>query len=161
MAPYQDYRKVYSSQKELGGGVSIDLIHEWDYLSYLFGFPEKLYNLQGKFSHLEINSEDLSIYIAKYEDKLLELHLDYLGRVSKRELEIYMDDDILIGDFIKKEIRYSKSNEKFVFNHIDPYMEEMRYFFKLIKEKQNKNFLIKAYDLLKMIKKSENKQIGF
>ena len=33
--PGQDYRNTYSAHKDLGGGVSIDLIHEWDYLSYL------------------------------------------------------------------------------------------------------------------------------
>ena len=64
--PTADYREVYSAKKSLGGGVAIDLIHEWDYLTYLFGFPEEVFNLQGKFSHLEIDSEDISIYIARY-----------------------------------------------------------------------------------------------
>ena len=61
-----DYRKTYSAIKSQGGGVSIDLIHEWDYLTYIFGFPNNVFNFQGKFSDLEINSEDLSVYIAKY-----------------------------------------------------------------------------------------------
>ncbi|MFQ9650164.1 MAG: Gfo/Idh/MocA family oxidoreductase [Enterocloster sp.] len=35
-----DYRQTYSAKKGLGGGVSIDLIHEWDYINYLIGFPK-------------------------------------------------------------------------------------------------------------------------
>ena len=38
--PGVDYRTVYSAHKAMGGGVTIDLIHEWDYLVELFGVPE-------------------------------------------------------------------------------------------------------------------------
>ena len=55
LAPRVDYRTVYSARKALGGGVTIDLIHEWDYLVDLFGVPEELYNLRGTYSELEID----------------------------------------------------------------------------------------------------------
>ena len=45
--PGVDYRKVYSAHKEQGGGVRIDLIHEWDYLSALFGIPKEVVCLSG------------------------------------------------------------------------------------------------------------------
>lgn len=75
-----DYRTVYSAHKDMGGGVTIDLIHEWDYLVELFGKPEKMYNFKGTYSHLEIDSDDLSVYIAQYPTLLCEVHLDYFGR---------------------------------------------------------------------------------
>ena len=59
--PGVDYRTVYSAHKALGGGVTIDLIHEWDYLVDLFGKPERLYNLRGQYSELEIDSDDVSL----------------------------------------------------------------------------------------------------
>lgn len=84
-----DYRKIYSANKEMGGGVCLDLIHEWDYLTHLFGFPDKVIKMCGKYSDLEINSEDLAVYIARYKDMLAEVHLDYFGREPKRLLEVY------------------------------------------------------------------------
>ena len=54
-----DYRTVYSAHKAMGGGVTIDLIHEWDYLVELFGVPDKLYNFKGTYSDLEIDSDML------------------------------------------------------------------------------------------------------
>ena len=72
--PGQDYRKTYSAHKDLGGGVSIDLIHEWDYLTYLFGWPKKVHSFIGKKSNLEIDSDDYAIYIAEFEKMIAELH---------------------------------------------------------------------------------------
>lgn len=49
--PNEDYRTSYSAHKDLGGGVSIDLIHEWDYITYLLGFPQKTYSIIKKNIH--------------------------------------------------------------------------------------------------------------
>lgn len=157
--PNSDYRQIYSAKKREGGGVSIDCIHEWDYLTYLFGFPNEVLNLQGKFSNLEIDSEDLSIYIARYNDKLIELHLDYFGRKSKREIEIYTDSGCIIGDLINNKIIFDNDKENIEFGDIDRnymYEEEMEYFINLITDdKYNENDVEHAYKVLKLIKKSE------
>ena len=94
-----DYRTVYSAHKALGGGVTIDLIHEWDYLVELFGVPEKLYNFKGTYSDLEIDSDDLSVYIAKYPTLLAEVHLDYFGRGYRRSIELFCHDGSYLADF--------------------------------------------------------------
>lgn len=105
-----DYRTTYSARKELGGGVSIDLIHEWDYLCYLLGQPRKVHSLIGKKSNLEINSDDVAIYIAEYADKFVEVHLDYLGRVPIRKIELFAEDDSIEADLIAQKILYRQSN---------------------------------------------------
>ncbi len=154
-----DYRKTYSAIKSQGGGVSIDLIHEWDYLTYIFGIPNNVFNFQGKFSNLEIDSEDLSVYIAKYKDKLIELHLDYFGRTSKREVEIYIDLGCIKGDFIKNKVTFDYDKEDVIFYNEDNnymYEKEMEYFLDCVINKKYKNSNINnAYNVLKFIKESE------
>jgi len=153
--PEQDYRDVYSTKKELGGGVSIDLIHEWDYLTYLFDFPEKVFNLQGQFSHLEIDSEDLSIYIAEYEDKLVELHLDYFGREKKREIELFTNKGLIKADFINNIIILPDGNTLKLKDN-DMYKNELYHFLDLINSKKNNlNSPEHAFKVLKLIKESE------
>ena len=97
--PGVDYRTVYSAHKALGGGVTIDLIHEWDYLVDLFGVPQELYNLRGTYSELEIDSDDLSVYIARYPSLLAEVHLDYFGRGYRRSIELFCRDGSVVADF--------------------------------------------------------------
>ena len=111
-----DYRDTYSAHRDMGGGVSIDLIHEWDYLTYLFGWPKVVYSLIGKKSKLEIDSDDYAIYIAEYVDKIVELHLDYFGRKTVREVQLFTKDDTIVGDIANNKIRFLVSGKEIDFH---------------------------------------------
>ncbi len=150
-----DYRDNYSAKKDMGGGVSLDLIHEWDYLKLLFGKPRKLSYMCGKKSELEIDSDDIAVYIAEYTDKIVELHLDYFGRRSVRQLELFMHNGTLRADFISQNVSFDNGVE---INNIpvkkinDPYILEMNYFIDLCTgvEMDNLNDIKNAYDTLKI-----------
>ena len=103
--PNTDYRKNYSAIKALGGGVTIDLIHELDYMTDLFGFPEESYNFKGKYSDLEIDSDDLSVYISRYKDKICEVHLDYFGREYRRTCEVFLPEGTMEAEFGKGSVK--------------------------------------------------------
>lgn len=145
--PGQDYRKTYSARKDLGGGVSIDLIHEWDYLTYLFGMPNEVQCLIGKNSTLEIDSDDHALYIGKYNGdlcgnsensgKTVELHLDYYGRKTIREIMLFTKDETIVGDIANNEIHFLKAEEKIEFNEErDDYQKrELEYFLDLVEGK--------------------------
>ena len=150
--PGTDYRQNYSASRELGGGVTLDLIHEWDYLIDLFGFPKEVKRISGKYSDLEMDVEDLSVYIARYDDKLLEVHLDYFGRKAQRKLVLFCADVIIEIDFLCNEIRYSEKNKQVIkADSTDMYMNEMKYFFELISDNsQNINTLQHAVDVLRI-----------
>lgn len=158
-----DYRKVYSAKKELGGGVTLDLIHEWDYLVWLFGMPEEFYNFNGHYSHLEIDSDDLSVYIARYQDKLVEVHLDYIGRETVRMLELYCKDTVLYADFIANTITFAGPHSECI--HLpeeDEYTNEIEYFFDLLEGKEkNCNDVYHAYEVLQLILEKNRKEIKY
>lgn len=151
--PNVDYRTTYSAQKSLGGGVSIDLIHEWDYLYYLFGQPEQVINIRGQFSDLEINTDDLSLYLARYKNMAIELHLDYFGRKPIREIQIFTDEDTIVGDLINSEIRYLNSGKTVSFKESrdDFQRKEIAYFFDILEGKEiNHNDISMAMNTLKI-----------
>ena len=152
--PGTDYRDTYSAHKDLGGGVDIDLIHEWDYLTYLFGMPSGIKYFSGKVSNLEIDSSDYAIYIAQFGEKMIcELHLDYFGRKSIRTVEIFMDEDTVIGDLIEGNVKFLKSGKYIDLSaERDVYQtRELRYFLNLIQEGgKSQNDVLNAMKVLRL-----------
>lgn len=109
--PGQDYRQTYSAHADLGGGVDIDLIHEWDYLTWIFGMPTICQAIIGKYSALEIDSNDTALYVAKNNHMTFELHLDYFGRNTQRTIDIFSQDDTIQCDLIAGTISYLKEGK--------------------------------------------------
>ncbi len=151
--PGTDYRNNYSAHKDMGGGVSTDLIHEWDYLTYIFGRPQKIMCMMGKKSNLEIDSEDFAIYIAEYQNMIIELHLDYFGRNSIREVQLFTDEDTIVGDLVKNRITFLGSGKTIDFHEErnDYQKREIEYFLNMLegKEPKEESFLnaIKVLEL--------------
>lgn len=142
--PGVDYRNTYSAHKSLGGGVSIDLIHEWDYLTYLFGMPQKVCYMSGKKSELEIDCEDYAVYIAEYADKVVELHLDYFGRNTIREIMLFTNEDTIVGDLVNGTVKYSRSGKivSFQQERDDYQIREMKHFLNMIQGKAEQDSTI-------------------
>lgn len=131
--PNIDYRNNYSAKKNMGGGVSLDLIHEIDYMVDLFGFPRRVSRVCGKYSDLEIDSDDLSVYIADFGNMICEIHLDYFGREYRRQCEIFTDEGTYIADFKGEVINCPDGN---IVNCKDvdsgEFKNEMEYFYGFI-----------------------------
>lgn len=128
-----DYRQTYSANREQGGGVKIDLIHEWDYLVELFGYPDKVFSFAGKYSDLEITSDDIAVYIAQYADKLLELHLDYFGVTGERYLRVWTSSEEYVFDVLKSCVyRNGECIERYEEDRNEMYIREMEYFLEFV-----------------------------
>lgn len=150
-----DYRETYSARRDMGGGVTRDMIHEWDYVWDLFGCPAKIYHIQRHISGLEIDSDDISVYMAEYPEMLLEMHLDYIGQKTERYIQLFMDRKRIDVDLIKNVVIEYAGNEQIserCFPEEDCYINEMEYFMTCVEGKEeNINTVKNAYRTLRTV----------
>jgi predicted dehydrogenase len=137
--PDKDYRKIYSAQKELGGGVHLDLTHEIDFLLWVFGDPMSTMSTRRKISNLEIDSVDSAKYWLEYENFTINLILNYFRRDSKRNIEIVTNQTTLECDLISNKITdLGKGQivfESRAFSISDTYTDQMKYFIDCLETK--------------------------
>lgn len=99
--PGTDYTKCYSAHREQGGGVLRDLSHELDYLQMIAGKWTSVAAIGGKFSGLDIHSDDqFDLLLTSEHCPLCECHIDYLARKVHRDLRVEFEDGSLHLDFI-------------------------------------------------------------
>jgi predicted dehydrogenase len=137
--PDTDYRDNYSSKKDLGGGVHLDLIHELDYIIYLIGFPENASKFFSKKSSLEIDSVDCAHYWLEYKQCNVSIILNYYRKFPKRTLEIVIQNDIYEADLISGIIK--NGDGKIVFQSkeqgiMHTYIKQMEHFLKLLDKQE-------------------------
>jgi predicted dehydrogenase len=79
--PFEDHRQGMSASKAKGGGVMLDLVHEFDYLRWLLGAPSRLAAFYQNNPQLEIETEDVSDVLIQFASGAsASIHLDYYQR---------------------------------------------------------------------------------
>ena len=100
---YEDYRQMYASQRELGGGVILTQIHELDYIFWLFGLPRRVFALGGHLSSLKIDVEDtasiLMECVVEGQPVPVHVHQDYIQRPPSRTCQVIGDAGKILLDF--------------------------------------------------------------
>lgn len=147
-----DFRTVYSANKEMGGGVHIDLIHELDYTFWLFGEPKSTKSTFSNSSSLEISACDYSNYLWQYDRFSANIILNYYRRDSKRTLEIVTSEETFLIDLLKNTI---SKNDEVIFKSsqtvLDTYYKQLTYFIEnILLKKKAFNTIEEAYNILKL-----------
>lgn len=156
--PGTDYRKCYSAIPELGGGVNIDLIHDIDYVYWIFGKPEKTVSVCRNVSSLDIRAVDYANYTLLYPRFTASVILNYYRRDYKRTIEVVFYDDTWLADL--KENTITDSSGATVFKGMntpqETYLNQMEYFLDLIKNGDRaENTVNEAYNVLKICLENE------
>jgi predicted dehydrogenase len=155
--PGVDYRKCYSANKELGGGVHIDLIHEIDYIYWLFLEPKSVHNFFYNKSSLNISSYDSATYLFEYDNFSVNVRLNYYRRDPKRTLEIVCEKGTYLVDLLKNSVLLDGievfKSSKTIFN---TYNSQMNFFVsEVLKAKVNNfNNINEAYKILELCLKT-------
>ncbi len=99
--PDTDYRQSYSASRAAGGGVLRDLSHELDYATWLCGPWRRVAALGGRFSKLEIDSDDVfSVLLQTERCPVVTLQMNYLQDKPQREIVAVMDNGTVRADLI-------------------------------------------------------------
>jgi predicted dehydrogenase len=139
--PWEDYRRGYSARKELGGGVILDAIHEIDYIRWLLGEVATVACLAGKFSRLQIDTEDAAAMLLRFESGAVgEIHLDYVQRAYSRTCQIIGEEGTIHWDYTAGQVRWYSAQTKAWQVFANPtdwepnqmYIDELRHFLRCL-----------------------------
>ena len=86
---YEDFRNMYASKTELGGGVLLTEIHEVDLCFWFFGLPKSVFCMGGSFSDGDLPVEDTVTMILDYQNFIVTLNISFMQKKTRREMYLY------------------------------------------------------------------------
>lgn len=127
--PGRDFREIYSARRDQGGGVHLDLVHELDYIYWLFGKPSAVSAQLASKSDLQIDAVDQARYLWEYPRFYVDFSLNYYRRTPKRQVEVLTDKGEYVLDLIANKVLFN--NEVIAAYEMDrfyTYIKQMEYF---------------------------------
>jgi len=104
--PGADYRETESAKLEAGGGALRDLSHELDYARWIFGDIGSVGAIGGRFSELEIETDDTFMVLARAARcPALSIVVNYLDRPTSRGVVANTADGTYHADLIAGTVR--------------------------------------------------------
>ncbi len=150
----RDFRSTYSTKSELGGGVHLDLIHELDYIYWLFGKPLSVVRHLTSKSVLGISAIDYANYTLSYSGLNVSVILNYYRIKPKREIEIVSRSGIWNVDLLSGKVVDENDEVVFEVDHFlmtDTYRAQLIYFLEnVVKGEKGFNSIKEAFEVLKI-----------
>lgn len=95
-----------------GGGVLLDLSHELDYTTWIFGSLKPKYSIIKKISPLKIKSEDFVKIIGKINKTYTQIELNYFDKMPRRKVRVEGNNFFLEVDLIENSLILIKNKKK-------------------------------------------------
>ena len=153
--PNKDFRNIYSSNSVMGGGVHLDLFHEFDFTFWIFGTPLSSRRSISCKSSLNIKSIDYANYLLEYDTFSASLILNYFRKDTKRTIEVLFENDTWSIDLISNTIINNQSEIIYEWDEteiLNTYQIQMKYFLNCLDNKQQPmNSLKESVEILKFV----------
>jgi len=108
----KNYTDSVSARKELGGGVLLEISHEFDYLNWFFGKLEPIYAKLRNSKELNLKVEDIAdIVFETQTGALCYVHLDFLQKTARRNMSVTGRNGRLTWDVIANNVKYEDSEK--------------------------------------------------
>lgn len=158
--PNSDYRNSSSARQTSGGGVLRDLSHELDLALNIFGDWQKLTALGGKFSNLEIDTEDtFSILMQTELCSAVSIQMNYLDRINQRSITINGNEGSINIDLISGSTNFNDQEMKFEVKPDETYLAQHQAMFaRDLKNICSLSEGSKIVEMIEAIEKSVRKQ---
>ena len=112
--PDSDYRTSSSAKTDSGGGVLRDLSHELDLVQYIFGDWKKITAIGGKFSDLEIETDDtFSILLQTDRCSAVSVQMNYSDRLRQRLITVNGNNGTIQIDLVSNSATFNNSQKSF------------------------------------------------
>jgi len=86
--PYENYKELYACRKDLGGGVLLTEIHEFDLCIWYFGKPKSVTCVGGTYSNVGLDVEDTIHATLNYENFSVQVNLTFWQKKAERTIFI-------------------------------------------------------------------------
>ncbi|HXJ81574.1 MAG TPA: Gfo/Idh/MocA family oxidoreductase, partial [Candidatus Methylomirabilis sp.] len=137
--PGRDYRDNYAVRAAEGGGILLDAIHELDYLGWLLGDVTDVLCTADHVSDLAGDTEDVAEVTLRFESgALAQVHLDYLQRAYRRNLQVIGDAGVITWDYPTHTVTLQTADGLPEMTSLDDgaanemYLEELRHFIRCL-----------------------------
>ena len=117
--PHEDYAKGMSASIAKGGGVLLDLVHEFDYLYWLMGSVQHVAAYCMHSGSLNIETEDAVEVLLKFCSGVTgTVHLDYLQPQPVRNCMVTCTGGTIFWDMVLSEVKWvNRQKESFEFSY--------------------------------------------
>ena len=112
--PDSDYRNSSSAKIDSGGGVLRDLSHELDLVQYIFGDWNRLTAIGGKFSDLDIKTDDtFSILMQTDRCSAVSVQMNYSDRLRQRLITVNGNYGTIQIDLVRNSATFNNNQKSF------------------------------------------------